>query len=407
MYGQGSIQPLEPKSRYKCRKWRLFVHVAGKRRSKTIEGTYRAAQSALAAFKQEVESEYSNGETLASYALSWLGYREALGELAPGTLANNRREIAALARCELSTLPLVDVTPRECRELLLWIKQHPRKPGLESLSNTTMNKLYITLAAIMAQAVDDGLIAESPMRKIPPPKPDTQEKSALLPEQLMHLVGELSTLPLDGRVMAVYVIALLGLRRGEACALSAGSVHGACLTVDKAVKERDGTIGVPKSPASVRTLPIPAPLSPVLQDWWTVREARGWSGAPLCCNTRGGLLRPQLLQRWWTGDAKHSGIRDKLSCGDITLHQLRHSNLSMMARAMSPYDLQRYAGWSSIEPAKVYIHENADNILRAQEAVFGRTARELHETKQATDLQADDLRKFWSGGQDLNLRPDS
>jgi integrase len=49
----------------------------------------------------------------------------------------------------------------------------------------------------------------------------------------------------------------------------------------------------------------------------------------------------------------------------MTLHQLRHSNLSMMARHMSPFDLQRYAGWSSIEPAKVYIHDDLEAVTKA------------------------------------------
>jgi integrase len=54
----------------------------------------------------------------------------------------------------------------------------------------------------------------------------------------------------------------------------------------------------------------------------------------------------------------------------MTLHQLRHSNLSMMARYMSPFDLQRYAGWSSIEPARIYIHDDLDAVSRAASAAW-------------------------------------
>ena len=41
-------------------------------------------------------------------------------------------------------------------------------------------------------------------------------------------------------------------------------------------------------------------------------------------------MRPQLLQRWWTDDAKHNGVSASLGCEGITLHQLCHSNISMM-----------------------------------------------------------------------------
>ena len=76
-------------------------------------------------------------------------------------------------------------------------------------------------------------------------------------------------------------------------------------------------------------------------------------------------MRPQLLQRWWTDDAKHNGVNASLGCEGITLHQLCHSNISMMARYMSPYDLQQYARWSSIEPAKIYVHEDMAKVSAA------------------------------------------
>ena len=116
----------------------------------------------------------------------------------------------------------------------------------------------------------------------------------------------------------------------------------------------------------MRTLPMPPALVTKVDEWRELRRALGWQDSPtLCCNTEGGVLRPQLLQRWWSGDSQHIGIRDEIGCSDMTLHQLRHSNLSMVARYMSPFDLQHYAGWSSIEPAKVYIHNDMDKMTLA------------------------------------------
>ena len=49
----------------------------------------------------------------------------------------------------------------------------------------------------------------------------------------------------------------------------------------------------------------------------------------------------------------------------ISLHELRHTNLTLMARFMSPFDLQNYAGWSDLAPAKIYIHKDQETLRKA------------------------------------------
>lgn len=365
IHGHGSIIAFEQKQRYKCRKWRLYVSTECGQKTRVICGTWTDAQKALEAFKCELSEQIPTSATFAAYAASWIAYRRNLGTLAPGTIANNERDIAAMMRSPIAALELSTIAPTDCKESLIWIKQHPQRKQ-SPLSNTTMNKIYITMHSIFAQALDDEVIERNPMDKINPPKPDTKEKQALSPDELRALISRLSTLPLDGRVMALYLICYLGLRRSEALALADNDVDNSSVRVCRAVKERNGRIDAPKSQASIRTLPMPTPLLPLVNSWRSIRANRGFAeSSTLCCNTRGKVLRPQNFQRWWTGDAKHVGIRDSLGCPDITLHQLRHSNLSMVARYMSPYDLQRYAGWSSIEPAKVYIHDDISLIQQA------------------------------------------
>lgn len=361
-----TIQQLDKsKPRSKCRKWRLWATTDHGRKSKRFDGTYSQAQEALRAFVSDLEGFVPNSDTFEAYAASWALWREKSGEYAPGTVENDRREVNALCRTALSTVRVDEITPEMCRAELMWLKENPVR-GVGELSNTTMNSIYICLNAILQQAVDDGRLAKNPMAKIRAPRPDTKEKEALAPDELMLFVNRLSELPLDGRSMALYFMSLLGLRRGEACAISDGDVRDGFAHVHASVKERNGRIDVPKSKASVRTLPVPPVLERKVDEWRVLRDRVGWHDSPtLCCNTQGGVLRPQLLQRWWSGDAAHLGVRDALGCSGMNLHQLRHSNLSMMARHMSPFDLQRYAGWSSIEPAKVYIHDDLDAVSRA------------------------------------------
>lgn len=366
IYGNGSIIPLEKaKSKYKCRKWRLYVSTSTGQRTKHFNGTWTEAKTALIAFKIELADTPDISESFMAYAEQWLAYRMASGQFAPGTIANNKRELAAFSRSPLSMSTLTEITPQTCREALVWIKTHPAS-GRAELSNTTMNKIYITLNTILAQAVDDGLLSANPMAKIRAPKPDTKERRALSPDELMQFVDDLDKLPLDGRAMTLYFMALAGLRRSEACALYDSDVTDR-IHVHRAVKERNGTIGEPKSAAGCRVIPSAPLLLAKVDEWRELRETSGRGHCvTLCCNSRGGVMRPQLLQRWWTESAS-----PKLGY-DITLHQLRHSNLSMMARYMSPFDLQRYAGWSSIEPAKVYVHADDSALDAAMSAAFSR-----------------------------------
>ena len=364
-----TIQQLEkdkPKSR--CRKWRLWVTTDQGRKSRRFTGTYTQAQNALERFVSELEGFVPNSETFGCYAESWKAWREKSGDYAPGTIANDARNVAALRRTDLDGMRMDSISPADCRNALLWLKSHPsRSTKTGSLSNTTMNKLHTCLHSIFECAYKDGSISSNPMESVKTPKPDTKEKDAMTPEELSCFLDAVDLLPLDGRTMALYLMAMLGLRRSEACALQCSDISDGMCHVHLAVKERNGNVGEPKSPASVRTLPVPPRLQGRIDEWIAVKP----EGETLACNTQGGVLRTQLLQRWWSGDSAHNGVRDSLGCDGMTLHQLRHSNLSMMARHLSPFDLQRYAGWSSIEPARVYIHEDMDSIGRGVEIAWG------------------------------------
>ena len=362
------------KSRGKCRSWRLWVNSDGRRRSRRFHGTYTDALAAASAFEAELAGDAAKDATgFMEYGAIWQARREESGEFAPGTLENGRRALRAFRRTALADKALAEVTTEDCREALLWLRGHPVR-GDKPLSGTTLNKLHRALYSILEEAEVDGRIMSNPMRRLKAPKIDTKEKRALPPDRLAQVAEEVRALPLDGRTVAVSLMLLLGLRRGEACGVLASDLDMAAgvLHVRHAVKERDGSVGAPKSAAGVRTLPLPPAACEVLSDWITERQRRGLADArTLCCNSYGRVMRPQLLQRWWCE------VRESVGCEGLTLHELRHSNLSMMARFMpSAFDLQRWAGWSSLEPARVYIHSDLDALTAGVTAAFGDSAHQ-------------------------------
>lgn len=362
-----TIQQLDKsKPKSKCRKWRLWATTDHGRRSKRFEGTYSKAQEALRAFVDELEGQVPNSEAFGSYAESWLSWTRECGNYAPGSVANFERDVRALKRV-LADDAMDSITPETCRAALLNLKHGGSASGKE-LSNTYLADIHGTLKAIMQTAEDDGRISSNPMAKVKAPKPDTKEKDWLEPMEVGLFLNRLDALPLSQWTVALYVITMLGLRRGEACALydsdveisSDGFGYVGTAHVRRAMKEATGKIDEPKTKAGVRDLPMPPRLCAVIVEWRAVREASGLRDAEtLCCNARGGAMRPQNLARWWRLN------RDGLGCRDMGLHQLRHSNLSMMARRMSVFDLKDWAGWSSIAPARVYVHRDMDSMRSA------------------------------------------
>lgn len=363
--GKGSIQALEDRPRKHCRKWRLFVRADGKQRTRVVHGTYSHAEMELDAFKRELEERIETDMVLGTLADSVLEYRRASGMYAIGTLMNFERDVRTIKRV-LGDARLDSITPSVVRDSLSSIRNGNNATG-RVLSGTYMIDIYGTLKGILDVAVSDGLIASNPVDKVQAPRVDTLEKDWMPEDRFMDFIGNVSREPLDGRVMSVLFMAQLGLRRGEACALYDSDVHDGVAHIRRAIKERNGTIGVPKSRSGIRNLPMPQLLSEKVSEWRDIRshEPRYRSAITLCCDSRGGVLRPQNLYKWWERN------KARLGADGFTLHQIRHSNLSLMARHMSPFDLKDWAGWSSLAPARVYIHQDSSALRAAVDDAWG------------------------------------
>ena len=358
VYGQGSIQQVDKVSRYKCRRWRLFVKTEDGMRTRRFDGTLREAQAALAAFVAELEAEVACADTFEAYARKWNRQREKSGDYSVNSTSKDARRITALCRV-FGGEALSAISPAVARDGLLDIRNGANASG-RVLSGTYMSSLYHCMRSIMQQAADDGLIASNPLDKVKPPRIDTEEKEAIGRERISEMLDRLDGMQIDGRVMAVYLIAALGLRRGEACGLYWEDIGEDSVSIVRAMKEIDGSIDEPKSKAGVRTLPMPARLKAKIAEWRRAYAEYGYEGKAVCCAANGKPLRTQNLYKWWESHKEELGV------GDITLHQLRHSNLTIMARnCRSVFDLQYWAGWSSIEPAKVYIHKDDGELRNA------------------------------------------
>ena len=358
-----SIEQLEKsKPRGKCRKWRLWASTEAGRKSRRFSGTWTQAQEALEAFVDELSGYVPDSDAFAPYARSWLAWRRESGAIRPGTARSYGTAVNALCRSPLASIRLADITPPDCRDALAWAKAHPARGG--TMSNTTLRTAYAVLRLVMEQARRDGMCASNPMVDIERPAADPVTRRALDADGIAALVAALDSMDMDGRVLATFCMLLLGLRVGEACALTVDGTSGGIARVERTVVESTRQLGPVKN-GKPRTLPIPAPLQTRIGAWMDVRAVLGIDSPWLCCTMAGGRMTPQNFGKWWRKS------RDGLGVPGLVPHELRHTNLTLMARHMSAFDLQRYAGWTTLAMALRYVHDDMDSVARGVESAWG------------------------------------
>lgn len=392
--GDGGIYPLEDKPRNKCRKWKLVVSLGrdpktGKypQKSRTFSGTYTEAKAARREFIAEIESGAvvrRSGWTFATYAEHFCEVREKSGELAPQTVYEDRAHARQISHL-IGHIRLQDVTPTVLEQAYIDLRSGQSLSG-RPLSGTTLANIHGFVSGMMSHAKRAGIVAENPCEEIDAPKRDTSEKRALSEEELGELVAQLD--PADSYQCAVLLAGSLGLRRGELCGLSCGDVDFDAMTlVVRHSYDRFGNLKEPKTEAGRRVLPLSTFAALVLsvrmqvlvelygaEDGYTVtRTVRGKEvvmpapDKPLITGVTGNRLSTNSLSVWW---ARH---RERLGVGNLTLHELRHTFLSIAAgRGVHPSAMQKLAGHR--DPSitlRIYTHVNMKTQRAAMDAIAG------------------------------------
>lgn len=186
---------------------------------------------------------------------------------------------------------------------VLEVKRWVADLSAAGLAPATVHKIYQVLSKALRGAVDAGLIAQSPCRRIDLPRIERDEMRFLTPIEIAQLADAI-----DPRYRAMILVAsYCGLRLGELAGLCRGQVDLDARTIrviENAV-EVEGEIvrGAPKTKAGRRTVPIP-------------RDDRPRPGAPSRHLHRAGQGRPGLPER----RRRHPAIRELA----VTVLDARH-----------------------------------------------------------------------------------
>lgn len=193
----------------------------------------------------------------------------------------------------------------------------------------------------------------------------SKEKHSLTQNGLRELISKLDTgEPND---IAVMLCAMLGVRRGEAVALLWGDVDFDAMTISVSKSlEEDGTPKPPKSRAGIRNLPMPEIMDDALRSRKASQRAsmpeclHQTDDTPIVSDVLGRRLLPHSLTTWWCRNRESYGLPD------TTIHELRHTYLSMMVMTgVHPKIMQELAGHASSQTT-MDIHSHVN--MRAKKA---------------------------------------
>jgi integrase len=241
-----------------------------------------------------------------------------------------------------------------------WVKQLQAN----GLAPRTIETIYTIFASIMRGAVRDELIRKTPCADIRLPHASKTVIRLLTPYQVVSLfkamLPEYATLVLVG--------AGSGLRQGEAFGLAKDRLDfdAGMITVDQqvvVVKSRP-MLGTPKSPASVREVPMPAFLSTALTN-----HIATYDPIDVLFRTalRDNLIRRDYFNdRIWKPAIKTAGL-----LADTSFHDLRHTFASTaLAEGVPISEVSKWLGHESITTTvDLYGHLVPEASARAREAL--------------------------------------
>lgn len=387
--GEGSVVQLErDKPRGRCRRWQLRVPVGmdprtGKYKTRThrFEGTYTQAKAALRDFIEEVEGDRVLGRTdytFESYSDRYLEQRRLRKEVAETTQNRQRCQIKAVCH-HIGKVRLEQVTPSMLDDMYIAMMRGDTLSGKRS-SGSYVNQIHDNITLVFEAAKREGLIAENPCDKATPPKMDTKPKKAIDPAKARKLIESLD--PTDPRECAFLLAITMGLRRGEICGLSWGDVDFDRRIVDVSHSlDVMGNLKEPKTRAGIRLLPLSERTLDALERAKEAQAAqfaktnsfrKPWEGylvqdesTPVIAGHYGERVTPASMSRWWML------ARDDYGLPGFTLHELRHTYLTLLAESgVHPKVMQELAGHSSSQiTMDIYTHVNLEAKRDAVDAV--------------------------------------
>lgn len=366
-------------------KWELTVTLGSdykgkkKRFYKTVRGTEADAERELVLFYADcLRGNFTPGteQTIEQAVQSYISERPK-GSLKANTLRGYQQSLDLRISPYIGNMKLTKATPRALQG---WVDDISSQ-----YSPKTVHNAMGLLHAAFERLVRFGELDNNPCDRLVAPKKVHKEADYYTKEETALFIDALGKMPREKIVDKVaFELALFcGLRRGEILGLDWEDIDMSKHTLTVRQTRYEGNNGLkredtPKTEKSRRTLYFPKEMRADLVTLAAVYSERKllfgseWFDSPALI--RGVHGRPlsgtDLLEHLYKFQSEH-GLRR------ITLHQLRHTNVSaMIALGLPIKTIQEQGGWST--PAmifNVYGHQFEERDERIASDIYNTMSR--------------------------------
>jgi len=332
--------------------------------------------------------------TLSEWATEYVESRS----LAPGTYRNYSRIVRVYVDPTIGRKYLADITVTDVSSWHSKLKADLRKRARASKRTNgdgagEAAQVYKFISGVFKAAVSTGLIDSSPARLVGAGRYRRHRTPVVLAPAEVEALAQ--ALPERFRALAD-VLAWTGLRLGEVRALRRRDLdvrdpEAATITVAQNVSQGGkgvgAVVGPPKTEAGSRTISIPPMLAEVLAGHLRKYSRPGRDGLVFPSPT-GGVMSDSSWRYAWIKAREAAGL------SDVKTHDLRHTSLTMAARAgATTAELMRRGGHTEARVAMIYQHASDERdrmitnrmveLMAAEDELAARRARKR-------DANADD-----------------